>query len=81
MYEQRWLCKGAITYADGCLYCYEERDGTIGLVKPSPDRFEVVSPYKVPKGTAMHWAHPVICGGRLYVRHGNALLVYDIRSP
>ena len=78
MYEQKWICKGSITFADGLLYCYEEKEGTVGLVKPSPERFEVISSFKVPKGTGSHWAHPVICGKRLYIRHGNALMAYDI---
>jgi hypothetical protein len=25
-------------------------------------------------------AHPVVCGGRLYIRHGDHLLAYDIRD-
>jgi hypothetical protein len=81
MYEQRWICKGSITYADGFLCCYEERQGTIGLVKASPERFEVISSFKIPKRTAMHWAHPVICGGRLYVRHGNAAFLTGTQNP
>lgn len=79
-YETKWLGKGSIAYADGMLYCYEEKEGTIGLVRPTPERFEVTSSFKVPKGTGPHWAHPVICGGRLYVRHGDALMAYDLRG-
>ncbi len=81
MYETKWLNKGALIHVDGLLYCYEEKGGTVGLVKPSPERFEVISSFKVPKGTGPHWAHPVICGGRLYLRHGNALMVYDVKGP
>jgi outer membrane protein assembly factor BamB len=80
MYEQKWICKGSITYADGLLYCYEEKEGTIGLIMPSPARFEVISSFKVPKGTGPHWAFPVICGGRLYIRHGDTLMTYDIKA-
>lgn len=80
MYDQKWICKGSITYADGFLYCYEEKNGTVGLVRPAPERFTVTSSFTVTKGTGPHWAHPVICGERLYIRHGNALMVYDIKS-
>jgi hypothetical protein len=80
MYEQKWICKGSITFADGLFYCYEEKEGTLGVVWPSPERFEVISSFKVPKGTGPHWAHPVICGGRLYIRHGSALIVYDVKG-
>jgi outer membrane protein assembly factor BamB len=79
-YEKEWFSKGSIVYADGLLYCYEERRGNIAIVKPTPDNFEVVSSFKVPKGSGPHWAHPVISDGKLYVRHGTALMVYDIRA-
>ncbi len=68
---------GSVIYADGLLYCYAE-DGTLGLVKPSPERCEVVSSFKVPLGDGPHWAHPVVANGRLYVRHGNVLMCYDV---
>jgi outer membrane protein assembly factor BamB len=69
--------KGAIIFSDGMLYCYSER-GDVALVKPSPQKFEVVSSFLLRKGSGEHWAHPVIKDGRLYVRHGDALMVYDI---
>jgi outer membrane protein assembly factor BamB len=79
MYEKNWLGKGSITYAEEMLYCYAER-GTVGLVKATPDDFTVVSSFKISKGDDEHWAHPVICDGRLYIRHGNALIAYDIKN-
>jgi hypothetical protein len=78
MYEKEWICKGSITYADGMLYCYEEKKGTVALVKASPDGFDVISSFEVSKGTGEHWAHPVVCDGRLYIRHGDTLMVYDV---
>ena len=80
MYEETWINKGAVIYADGMLYCYEEGEGTVGLVKPTPAGFEVVSSFKVTQGSAQHWAHPVISDGVLYIRHGNALMAYDIKE-
>ena len=41
------------------LYCYSER-GDVALVKPNPQKFEVVSSFKLKLGTGEHWAHPVI---------------------
>ena len=69
--------KGAIIYSDGLLYCYSER-GDVGLVKPNPQKFEVLSSFRIKEGSGEHWAHPVINNGRLYIRHGNALMVYNI---
>ncbi len=80
MYETHWNCKGAVTYADGLLYCYEEKRGNVALVNPTPEKFDVVSSFKVTLGDGKHWAHPVVCGGRLYIRHGDVLMSYDIRG-
>ena len=70
--------KGSIIAADNMLYCYDERQGTVGLVKANPEEFDVVSEFRITKGRGSHWAHPVINKGILYIRHGNALMAYKI---
>ena len=81
IYEQNWenLGKGSIQYADGMLYLYEERRGTVGLAKPG-DKFDVVSKLPIRYGTKEHWAHPIISDGILYVRRGDALAAFDIHA-
>ncbi len=70
--------KGSVTFADGMLYMLDER-GTMRLVRASPESFEAKGEFKVPEGgRGMYWAHPVVCGGRLYIRHADKLFVYDI---
>ncbi|WP_167607369.1 PQQ-binding-like beta-propeller repeat protein [Maribellus sediminis] len=71
---------GAVIYADDRFYCYAEREGEIALAKATPESFEIVSKFEVPLGTKEHWAHPVIKNGVLYVRHGDALMAYDISA-
>jgi hypothetical protein len=68
----------AIIYADGMLYSYSDR-GEMALVRPDPERFEIVSKFPITLGTEQHWAHPVIHRGVLYVRHGDALMAYKIK--
>jgi len=68
-----------VVSADGMLYVYGE-DGTIRLVKPGPEAFRPVSQFAVSEGTDQHWAHPAIANGRLYIRHGDALMAYDIKA-
>ncbi|UCC99424.1 MAG: PQQ-like beta-propeller repeat protein [Phycisphaerales bacterium] len=81
MYEIKWNGnKGSIMYADGMLYCYDENTGDVALVKPSPNSFEIVSSFRVTKGSGKHWAHPAISDGRLYIRHGDVLMAYDIKN-
>ena len=79
-FNTSWKCKGSMVFAEGMLYCYEEKGGTIGLVKASPDGFKVISSFKVTEGEGKHWAHPVVSGGVLYVRHGSALMAYDVKG-
>ena len=68
---------GVIIYADDLFYCYSE-GGDLALVDANSSGLNVISQFTIPLGTDQHWAHPVIDSGRLYVRHGNALMLYDI---
>jgi len=70
---------GAVVWADELYYCYTE-EGTISLVDAGVNYFNVISTFTVPLGTDQHWAHPVIYNKKLFVRHGNALMVYDIED-
>jgi len=77
-YDDPTLKKGSVIYADGHLYCLEER-GTMALVKPTPEGFEIVSRFpfvQVHKNDV--WAHPVILDGRLYLRYHDRLFCYAI---
>ena len=72
------LGMGSMTYADGMLYTLSE-DGEVGLVEATPDAHRVVSRFRLPQeGEGPTWAHPVVCGSRLYVRHGQVLYAYDL---
>jgi outer membrane protein assembly factor BamB len=71
--------KGNIICADGMLYCYSEK-GEIVLALPGTNVITKVSGFNVPDGTDQHWAHLVIAKGRLFVRHGNSLMVYNIKK-
>ena len=80
MYKADGVGKGSLTYADGMLYTYSE-GGRVGLVKATPKSHDLISQFQIPKGgKGPAWAHPVVCGGRLYLRHGNFLYCYDIRG-
>jgi hypothetical protein len=71
---------GAITYADGMLYVLNDR-GTVDLVPATPDGFKPVSRFDLPDRKGQdYWAHPIVCNGRLYLRHDDRIYVYDIRK-
>lgn len=81
LYADLWANKsaGVVISADGMLYCYSERTGDVALVKPSREKFEVISQFRITKGSGPHWAHPVIKDGVMYLRHGEALMAYKIK--
>ncbi|MEI8112776.1 MAG: PQQ-binding-like beta-propeller repeat protein [Bacteroidia bacterium] len=79
-YETDWLTKGALVYADGLFYILEEKSGTVALVKPNPEKFEVISSFKLQGGSGPFWSHPYIANGKLYLRHGEVLYVYNIKA-
>jgi outer membrane protein assembly factor BamB len=70
---------GVSIAADGMLYTYDE-GGEVALFETSMGGFKKVSAFKVPYGSLQHWAHPVIEKGKLYIRHGNSLMVYNIKK-
>jgi len=80
MYQTHWENKGSLTIAEGMLYCYEEKNGNVALVKAEPTGFNPISIFKISLGDGEHWAHPVICGKRLFIRHGDVLMAYDIAA-
>ena len=79
LYASKMLKVGNVIFADGLLYCYAD-DGTVGLVEPKENDFNLISSFKVPFGEKQHWAHLVIDNNKLLVRHGNSLMVYSIAS-
>ena len=80
MVTQRWRNKGALVWADGLFYAYAERPGGVALIDANPREFKIVSEFDITLGDGEHWAHPVISGKRLFIRHGNVLMVYDIAA-
>lgn len=71
--------KGSLTYADGMLYTLSE-NSVMGLARPTQTGQELISSFNIPQGgEGLSWAHPVICGGRLYIRHGEFLYAYAVR--
>jgi len=79
LWETKWYTRGSVISADGMLYLYEEKSGHVALVKPDPAKLDIVSEFQITKGEGPFWAHPVISKGRLFVRHGDFLMVYQIK--
>jgi outer membrane protein assembly factor BamB len=80
--QQRWfersVGKGSILYADGMLYVFGERGGRAGLLTCSPEGTQSRGTFSV-SGEDPSWAHPVIAGGRLYLRYGENLYCFAVK--
>jgi len=78
-WQERAVGKGSVCYADGRLYLFGEKGGQVGLATCSPDGLEMKGNFSV-QGDGPSWAHPVVIGGRLYVRYDTHLYCYDVRG-
>jgi outer membrane protein assembly factor BamB len=84
--EKDALGKGAIAYADGMLYLISEDDGEVVLIDASPKgwqehgRFTLDPQSKIRKGDGRFWTHPVIAGGKLYLRDQDLVYCYDVKA-
>ncbi len=81
-YEEKWTGgagKGSVIAADDKLFIYDERRGFVGLVNANPEKFDVVSKFRVEQGSGPYWAHMHINKGILYLRHGEYFAAYKIR--
>ena len=73
------LRNGAIIYADNMIYCYSD-NGEVHLLDITKSPIEETGTLKIEKGTRHHFARPVIGNGVLYIRHGNALMAYNLKE-
>jgi outer membrane protein assembly factor BamB len=69
----------AIAYADGRLY-FRYQDGLVLLVDATPRAYRERGSFRIPGVENPSWPHPVIEGGRLYLREQDHLYAYDIRA-
>jgi len=79
MWRHRSVGKGAVTAADGHLYIVSENH-VVGLAEASPSGYREKGRFGIRDQGLPSWAHPVVTGGRLYVRNQGTLAVYDVRA-
>ncbi|NUM55816.1 MAG: PQQ-binding-like beta-propeller repeat protein [Candidatus Hydrogenedentes bacterium] len=74
--------EGIVVYADGMLYVYEgPKKGLVSLVKAQPSGFERTGSFEITDGgDDKHWAHPTVANGVLYIRHGDAVIAYELKG-
>lgn len=78
-WRDRSVGKGSITYADGHLYILSENN-VVGLAEANPAGYREKGRFTIADQGLPSWAHPVVSGGRLYIRNQGTLASYDIRA-
>ena len=78
-WRDRSVGKGSLVYADGNLYCLSE-NGVVGLVEATPTGYKEKGRFRIQQGSLPTWAHPVVAGGRLYLRDQDTIYAYDVRE-
>jgi outer membrane protein assembly factor BamB len=79
--EKDKLGKGALTYVDGNLILRSEGGrGSIVLIKATPEGWQESGRFDQPQRSDKNsWPHPVVVGGRLYIRDQDVLLCYNLK--
>ncbi len=80
--EKAKLRKGSLTFADGNFYCREEDGkGTVVLVEATSSGYKERSRFNPPDRSSKNsWPHPVVAGGKLYLRDQDVLLCFDVKA-
>jgi hypothetical protein len=68
----------AVTAAEGLLY-FRYETGVMALIDATPERFNLRSSFQIPGVAAPSWSHPVIAGGRMYLREQDSLHAYNVK--
>jgi outer membrane protein assembly factor BamB len=85
-WQEKSVNKGAVGYADGMLYCLEEKSGNVVLAEASPTGWKEHGRFKLepqaanrnPKGAI--WVHPIVANGKLYLRDQEFIYCFDVKK-
>lgn len=80
VWEESSVGPGAVAYADGLLYARGER-GEMALIEITPKGAVEKGRFLQPDRTREPaWSHPIVAGGRLYLRDQDTLFCYDVKA-
>ena len=69
----------AVTAADGHLY-FRYQNGRMVLIDATPSGYQVKGTFTIPNVEHPSWSHPVVAGGKLYLREQDNLYVYELKG-
>jgi outer membrane protein assembly factor BamB len=78
-WRDRSVGKGSVIFADERLYLFSE-GGVVGLAEASPTGYKEHGRFRITTGQLPTWAHPVVAGGKLFLRDQDTIYAYDVRA-
>ena len=78
-WKDRSVGKGSLVFADGHLYLFSE-GGVVGLAEATPTGYREKGRFTIQQAGLPTWAHPIVSGGRLYLRDQDTIYAYDVRK-
>jgi outer membrane protein assembly factor BamB len=79
-WRDRSVGKGSVIVADNHLYLYSE-DGVVGLADVNPSQYVERGRFRLKTGGSLPtWSHPVVSGGRLYLRDQDTIYAYNVAA-
>lgn len=78
-WKDRSVGKGSLVYADGHLYALSE-NGVVGLIEATPKGYVEKGRFRIQQDSLPTWTHPIVVGGRLYIRDQDTIYAYDVRE-
>ena len=69
----------AVIFVGGhLLFRYES--GVVALIAATPQEYKLEGTFEPEHTEGKNWAHPVVCGGKLYIRQKDRLMCYDVAA-
>jgi outer membrane protein assembly factor BamB len=78
-WRDRSVGKGSVVFADDRLYLYSE-NGVVGLAEANPSGYREHGRFELRAGRLPTWSHPVVSGGKLFIRDQDTIYAYDVRT-
>jgi outer membrane protein assembly factor BamB len=78
-WRDRSVGKGSLVFADERLYLFSE-NGVVGLAEANPTGYREHGRFQIRPGNLPTWSHPVVSGGKLFVRDQDTIYAYDVTA-
>jgi outer membrane protein assembly factor BamB len=76
-WRDRSVGKGSVVVADNQLYLFSEQ-GVVGLADVNPSQYVERGRFQLKTGSLPTWSHPVVSGGKLFLRDQDAIYAYNV---